>query len=140
LGDGTFSNTNRPEQIVAGDVIAIAAGAYHSLFLRRDGSLCGMGANFAGWLGDGTYNNTNRAELLLAPYNRISGQLLTNGAMQLSFVGVATANYALDRFASLALPNWIPLATNPATSYGALIFTNTPDPTTNNFWRIRSVP
>jgi hypothetical protein len=23
---------------------------------------------------------------------------------------------------------------------GNLIFTNTPDPTTNNFWRIRSVP
>jgi hypothetical protein len=28
----------------------------------------------------------------------------------------------------------------PAGSFGALVFTNTPDATTNNFWRIRSVP
>ena len=26
LGDGTYNNTNQPEQIVAGNVIAIAAG------------------------------------------------------------------------------------------------------------------
>jgi hypothetical protein len=32
------------------------------------------------------------------------------------------------------------VATNPATSYGALVFTSTPDLTTNNFWRIHSVP
>jgi hypothetical protein len=34
LGDGTFSpGTSRPKQIVAGNVTAIAAGGYHSLFL-----------------------------------------------------------------------------------------------------------
>ena len=59
--------------------------------------------------------------------------------MQLSFVGVANANYALDRSSSLSPPNWIPQATNPAGSFGALVFTNPPDATTNNFWRIRSV-
>jgi hypothetical protein len=36
--------------------------------------------------------------------------------------------------------NWIPQATNPAGSFGALMFTNPPDTATNNFWRIRSVP
>jgi hypothetical protein len=30
--------------------------------------------------------------------------------------------------------------TNPAGDNGLLIFTNLADPTTNNFWRIRSVP
>ena len=60
--------------------------------------------------------------------------------MQLSFVGIARANYALDRSISLSPPNWIPQTTNPAGSVGALVFTNTPDATTNNFWRIRSVP
>jgi hypothetical protein len=60
--------------------------------------------------------------------------------MQLSFVGVANANYALDRASSLSPPNWIPQATNPAGSFGALVFINAPDATTNNFWRIRSVP
>lgn len=60
--------------------------------------------------------------------------------MQLNFVGVANGNYALDRSTSLSPPNWIPQATNSANSYGALLFTNTPDATTNNFWRVRSVP
>ena len=43
LGDGTTDSgnyyTNLPEQIVASGVTAIAAGAYHSLFLKNDGSL-----------------------------------------------------------------------------------------------------
>src|SRR3954470_9028782 len=45
LGDGTYSATapvfgiNRPEQIMASGVTAIAAGFGHSLFLKSDGSL-----------------------------------------------------------------------------------------------------
>ena len=61
LGDGTFGNgqlndVNQPEQIVASGVKAIAAGAYHSLFLKSDGSLWSMGRNDLGQLGDGTYS------------------------------------------------------------------------------------
>ncbi len=66
LGDGTYSNTNRPKQIVASGVTAIAAGEAHSLFLKSDGSLWAMGANVYGQLGDGTYNNTNRPEQIVA--------------------------------------------------------------------------
>ena len=43
LGDGTYNNTNQPEQIVAGNVIAIAAGFESSLFLKSDSSLWAMG-------------------------------------------------------------------------------------------------
>ena len=60
--------------------------------------------------------------------------------MQLSFVGVAVANYALDRSFSLTSPNWVPQLTNSTDAGGVLVFTNTPDPTTTDFWRIRSVP
>jgi hypothetical protein len=143
LGDGTFNNTNRPGQIVASNVTAIAAGRFHSLFLKSDGSLWAMGWNADGQLGDGTLNNTNRPEQIVATppgYNKISGQLLSGGKMRLSFVGNGGANYALDRSLSLAPANWIPQLTNPAGAGGALVFTNTPDPATNNFWRIRSVP
>ena len=77
---------------------------------------------------------------MLARYNQISIQLLSGGNLRLSFVGLAGTNYALDRSFSLSPANWMPQATNPAGSVGALVFTNTPDPTTNNFWRIRSVP
>src|SRR5438105_4127411 len=50
--------TNPPAQIVPSDVVAIAAGAQHSLFVKTDGSLWGMGYNVDGELGDGT--NINR--------------------------------------------------------------------------------
>jgi alpha-tubulin suppressor-like RCC1 family protein len=63
LGDGATDNgnyeTNRPEQIVASNATAIASGYRHSLFLKSDGSLWGMGDNAYGQLGNGTYSNTN---------------------------------------------------------------------------------
>ena len=142
LGDGTYNNTNLPEQIVASNVTAIVAGYEHSLFLKSDGSLWGMGNNASGQLGDGTNNinySTNRPEQILAPYNQISGQLLGGTNMHFSFVGVAGANYALDRSAGLSPPIWIPQVTNAASSFGPMTFSNTPNTTTNNFWRIRLV-
>ena len=84
---------------MASNVTAIAAGAMHSLFLKSDGSLWAMGANYDGQLGDGTYNNTNRPEQIVGhpAYNQISVQLLSGGNVSLSFVGIAGTNYALDR-------------------------------------------
>jgi len=71
LGDGTYNQTNRPEQIVASNVTAITGGEYHSLFLKSDGSLWAMGYNQYGQLGDGTYSTapyygTNRPEQIVA--------------------------------------------------------------------------
>jgi hypothetical protein len=79
--------------------------------------------------------------VLLPPgYNQISSQLLSAGGMQLSFVGNAGGNYVLERSFSLSPADWLPQATNAADAGGALVFTNTPDPATNNFWRVRFVP
>ena len=50
----------------AQSVTKIAAGGYHSLFLKSDGSLWVMGDNMFGQLGDGTYNNTNLPEQIVA--------------------------------------------------------------------------
>jgi alpha-tubulin suppressor-like RCC1 family protein len=70
LGDGAWNDTNRPQQIVASNVTAIAAGAGHSLFIKSDGSLWAMGYNGDGELGDGTYatfapQGTNRPEQIV---------------------------------------------------------------------------
>jgi alpha-tubulin suppressor-like RCC1 family protein len=148
LGDGTYNNTNLPERIVAGNVTAISVGYQHSLFIKSDGSLWAMGYQAMGQLGDGYYGNTytNLPEQIVAPpalppgYNQITGQLLGGTNMQLSFLGDAVTKYALDRSFNLSPADWIPQATNFSDSGGALMFTNTPDATTNNFWRIRSVP
>jgi len=91
-------------------------------------------------------------------YNQITAQFLNGSNVRLSFMGLSpvlnspvldssnvsdlihTNYYALDRTFNLATPNWVPQATNFAAIGGAVIFTNTPVSTTNNFWRIRSVP
>lgn len=67
LGDGTYTNSIVPKQIIAGGVTAIAAGGSHSLFLKSDGSLWATGDNFYGQLGDGTFNSkTNNPEQIVS--------------------------------------------------------------------------
>lgn len=115
LGDGTYSNAYFPEQILAGDVIAIAAGAEHSFFLKNDGSLWGMGFNGAGNLGDGTFNNTNRPELIVAAPLNIANVSLAGSDLLLNGVnGIAgTTNYVLTS-TNMTLPadQWTRIATN----------------------------
>jgi hypothetical protein len=143
LGDGTINNTNRPELIVAYNVTVVAGGQNHSLFLKGDGSLWGMGYNGYGQLGDGAYDQTNRPEPLvgfITGYNQIAIHLLSNGKVNMIYEGNTGTNYALDRSFTLAPPHWVPQVTNPAGVGGVVLFTNTPNPATNNFWRVRSLP
>ena len=59
LGDGTGApNSYRATPVhVASNVVAVAAGAGHSLYVTKDGKLYAMGANAHGELGDGTTTN-----------------------------------------------------------------------------------
>src|ERR1019366_7758223 len=54
----------QPVNSGAQPVTKVTGGYYHSLFLKGDGSLWGMGENLCGQLGDGSNNNTNRPELI----------------------------------------------------------------------------
>jgi len=72
-------------------------------------------------------------------FNQLSAA--PNGSdVVLNYLGIPGSSYALDRAFNLASPVWIPQITNPAAVNGNLIFTNTPAPGTNNFWRTRYVP
>lgn len=73
LGDGSyglgpyyFNGTNAPEQILSSNVIAVAAGTSHSLFLKSDGSLWAMGENEIGELGDGSGVNAYAPEQIVS--------------------------------------------------------------------------
>ena len=57
---------SRVATLHAATVTTIAAGEYHSLFLKSDGSLWALGGNFDGQLGDGTFNGANRPEQIVA--------------------------------------------------------------------------
>ena len=58
LGNGTTTDLNTTQELIEANssnpIIEITHGVRHSLFLRADGSLWGMGLNNFGQLGDGT--------------------------------------------------------------------------------------
>ncbi|MFN2569486.1 MAG: RCC1 domain-containing protein, partial [Candidatus Dormibacteria bacterium] len=55
LGAGSTVSTSQPlEATGTGDVVAVAAGNFHSLAVRADGSVMAWGSNYRGQVGDGT--------------------------------------------------------------------------------------
>ena len=83
-----------------------------------------------------------RAILGDAPgHNQLTVTSLIGETVKFSYVGYPATNYALDRAFSLTPPiNWVGQKTNTVTVSGVLMFSNTPAPGTNNYWRVRSVP
>lgn len=154
--------------LYAGGIFTTADGVSANRIARWDGSTwsalgsgtspdSGGGADvktLATW-GDNLYAGGNfgeaggkislhvaRAVLGDAPgYNQLVGTLSTEGNMQFSYIGYPASRYTLDRTFNLSPPvNWIGQETNTMTISGVLLFTNSPAPGTNNFWRVRSVP
>ena len=79
VGDGTQTNRSTPVQVSGLDgvgVVAVAAGGFHSLALKSDGTVVAWGRNLYGELGDGTttdkytpvqVENANGTPLNLSP-------------------------------------------------------------------------
>src|ERR1039457_56456 len=103
LGDGnaTTYKTNLPEMIVASGVTTIAVGGFHSLFIKSDGSLWGIGDNAEGQLGGG-------------PLTKIPKEIVTNN------VTTIVAGYSTYFEESLFLMNDTSLWAMGDNSYGEL--------------------
>jgi hypothetical protein len=139
-GEGIEFSSKCPTQIFGANSSALVAGYYYNAELKTCASV---------WAGKFNNNpsgvtSTNKARLessvvSIPGYNLIAIELLTNGDVRLTYFGNADVIYALERSSSLANPNWVSLVTNTAPKDGLLVFTNTPDTSVNNFWRIRSV-
>ena len=59
LGIGFIYSVLYSPIIVASNVLAVSAGVYHSLFVKTDGTMWGMGNNTYGQLGNGTTNDAH---------------------------------------------------------------------------------
>jgi len=63
LGNGTNSAVTTPQKMVDANstnpIVEVSTGATHTLFIRKDGSLWGMGGNNRGQLGDGNLTDRN---------------------------------------------------------------------------------
>jgi hypothetical protein len=150
LGNGTTANSSLPVN-VASNVVAVAAGTYHSLFVKSDGTLWAMGWNGYGQLGNGTTNSTSIpiqisgltiaslgagsiashslvVATLLPPTLTTGNAVWTNDGLQLTVQLTGSPNYPyiLQMATHLTPPvNWQPIFTNPADGNGNWNFTVT---------------
>ena len=112
--------------------------------LKLNGASTNNAGNYAVIITDGVGNSVTSSVVHLTVsipvYNQISAQMVSGGVMWLTFTGLPGTNYVLERTFKLAPANWLPQVTNPADGSGAVVFSNTPVASTNNFWRILSVP
>lgn len=140
LDDGTVSPASSFAQwSFTGPIVSVNAAGIVTAANVYQNTPAWVGANLEGL--SASLNLTVIFTGILPGYNQITGQLLSGGNMRLSFVGSNGVAYALDRSYNLSPPvNWMPQMTNPADVNGMLVFTNLANPTTNNFWRVRSVP
>jgi uncharacterized delta-60 repeat protein len=119
---GTLSNLLTLNAAQLGD-----AAAYNVIITNASGSI--------------TSSVASLTVVALDGYGTITPQLLGSGSLQLRYVGLPGTGYILERSFNLSPPvTWVPQRTNAAGIDGVLMFTNTPVASTNNFWRIRSMP
>ena len=75
LGNGTTSNSSQPVQVMTStntalsNVVAVAAGSYHTVALRADGTVWAWGYNSQGQLGDGATNNSSQPVQVMTSTN-----------------------------------------------------------------------
>ncbi len=135
-GNGASTHTNVPELILSNGVAPmLSAGGTHTLFVRSDGSLWGMGNDFSGQLGGGFDSQNSSFSPVPVQITPLPPPSLTVGISQGTNVQVqATVGFA-GTFCLLANTNilqpmdeWTPLLTNTITTRGSnnfcAIFTN----------------
>jgi alpha-tubulin suppressor-like RCC1 family protein len=125
---GPHNGTHVPLQIVASNVVAVAAGYEHSLFIKSDGSLWGMGQNTSGQLGDGTYTNRYYPEQIVPRRQPIIGAMSIAGTY-LVLSGNSGQPYRpfttlMSTNAGLSFSQWTPVATNTCDADGNFSVTN----------------
>jgi hypothetical protein len=141
LGIGRTSYyTNWPVS-VASNMVAVAAGGTHSLFVKTDGTLWAMVANYNGQLGNGTTSDTNlpisvphlsvtnifpadpaNHSLALGINYTANSISLPGGIPTITFIGIPGTSYSVER--STDLNSWSVIWTTNEPSNGVFQFTD----------------
>src|ERR1035438_248469 len=134
LGDGSFNGyTNRSEVVYPSNVVAVVAGQSHTLFLKSDDSLWGMGNNTFGQLGDGfvdsaTPNGTALPEKIFpSPQPVLTCAISSRTNLQISATTGFGGNLYLLGTTNIALQlnQWPAVRTNLITTRGTNNFSIT---------------
>jgi alpha-tubulin suppressor-like RCC1 family protein len=119
LGNNTPLYTNAPLKVVSSGVVGVAAGDFHSLFLKSDGSLWAMGNNSSGQLGDGFTGSQPSAfsavpeQIYPKPPPMLTASVNSTN-VQVEATCLFAGTYCLCGTTNVSLPadQWTPLLTN----------------------------
>jgi alpha-tubulin suppressor-like RCC1 family protein len=122
--------TNLAERIVSSDVVAVSAGLNHSLFIKSDDTLWGMG--YGNSLGTGfpyypDYISYSPDQLFPLPQPSLTTRVLSKTNLEFTATSQLGGKFCLLACTNLAQPliQWAPVATNTVTVRGANNFTVT---------------
>lgn len=150
LGNNKPLYTNLPMEVVSSGVVGVAAGDFHSLFLKSDQSLWAMGNNSNGQLGDGfnvsqisTFSPVPEKIYPLPP-PLLSVSVSSGTNVQVQATCLFAGSYCLYSATNARLPDseWTPLLTNSVYTRGTNnflpAFTNALSTAPQQFYRISS--
>ena len=121
LGDGTLASATRPF-VLSNNVVAMAAGAYHSLYVTANGQLWAMGGNSYGQLGNGNTTDqhtpvfvaSNVVAVAAGAYHSLyltaNGQLWAMGNNNGAMLGIGSTDWNAHATPTLVATNVVSMA------------------------------
>eukprot|EP01080_Neovahlkampfia_damariscottae_P012452 gene12452-6203_t len=112
LGSLEPASFSTPILLEVNDVIEVAVGSEHTLYLTSNGSLFGMGRNSEGQLGDGTSNNKNSLVFIAGNVTKIAAAerhsfYISNNQTLYVFGTNDNGQLGIGAVSSVSVPTWV---------------------------------